>query len=330
MIYRRSLIMSSLAASVAAPLALCASRALSQAIAKSARMLVGFPPGGAPDVVGRLIVEDMKGYASSIIVENHPGAGGRRALEVLKRAEADGSVFALTPGDQLTLFPHVYRTLGYDPLRDFTPVTTVCTVPFVFVVGPMVPEGVKTLAQFIDWCRANPQLASYGSPGIGSLPHFLGSSLAHKAGFEFVHSPYKGGAQAIQDLQAGQLAAAVFSVAAVLGHVQSGRLRALANTAPKRSLLLPDIPTIHEAGYPTLEAVVWLGILVPAATPADIVAFLNVTVRRSLESNAIKAGLARQALDVAGCSPSEFTELVKADTRRWGDLVKDSGFAPME
>lgn len=330
MIYRRDLIVGSLAASLAAPLGPWASPARAQAIAKDARMLVGFPPGGAPDVVGRLVVEDMKGYAPSIIVENHPGAGGRRALEALGKAEADGSVFVLTPGDQLTLFPHVYRTLSYDPLRDFTPVTTVGTVPFLFVAGPLVPERVKTLAQFIDWCRAHPQLASYGSPGVGTLPNFLGSSLARKVGFEFVHSPYKGGAQAIQDLLAGQLAAAVFSVAAVLGHVQSGRLRALATTAPQRSPLLPDVATIREAGYPALEGVVWLGILVPAATPAVVVASLNATVRRSLKSDAVKAGLARQALDAAGCTPSEFAELVRVDTRRWGDLVKDSGFAPMD
>jgi len=330
MIYRRRLITGSLSASLVAAFALWASLARAQAIAKGARMLVGFPPGGAPDVVGRLVIEDSKGYAPSIIVENHPGAGGRRALEALKKAEADGSVFALTPGDQLSLFPHVYRTLGYDPLRDFTPVTTVCTVPFLFVVGPLVPERVKTLAQFIDWCRANPQLASYGSAGVGTLPHLLGASLAQKAGFEFVHSPYKGGVQAMQDLLAGQLAAAVFTVAPLLGHVQSGRLRALATTAAQLSPLLPNVPTIRETGYPALEGVVWLGILVPAATPTDIVASLNVIVRRSLESDAVKVGLASQALDAAGCSPSEFTELIKADTRRWGDLVKDAGFAPME
>jgi tripartite-type tricarboxylate transporter receptor subunit TctC len=330
MIDRRSLIVGSLGAGVAANLTAGTRRAQAQVKTKGARMLVGFPPGGGPDIVGRLVAEELKGYASSIIVENHPGAGGRLALEALKNAEADGSVFAITPSDPVTLFPHVYRTMAYDPLRDFAPVTTLCTTSFLFLVGPVVPGRVKTIAQFIDWCRANPKLATYGSPGVGTLPHFLGASLAHKAGFEFVHSPYKGGVQAIQDFLAGQLAAAVFTVAAVLGHVRRGSLRALATTAPQRSAVLPDVPTIGEAGYPALEAVVWFGIVAPAATPAAIVASLNIFVRRTLESDAVKAGLAHQALDVAGCSPSEFSELMRVDTRRWGDLVKGSGFALLE
>jgi tripartite-type tricarboxylate transporter receptor subunit TctC len=330
MIYRRGLITGSLSASVIAPFVLRASRSQAQAIAKGARMLVGFPPGGAPDVAGRLLAEKMKDYAPSMVIENHPGAGGRLALEALKKAEPDGSVLALSPGDQLALFPHIYRTLTYDPLRDFTPVTTVCTVPFVFVVGPLVPTHVRTLAQFIDWCRANPRLASYGSAGVGTLPHLIGASLGRTAGFEFVHSPYKGGVQAAQDLLAGQLAAAVFTVAAVLPHVASGRLRPLAVTSARRSPLLPDVPTIAEAGYPTLETVVWLGVLVPVATPPGIVAVLNAAVRRALETEAVRTGLAKQALDPAGSSAPEFATLLKADTARWGELVKETGFSPLD
>lgn len=330
MIYRRGFITSSLKASLVLPLAFRESPAQAQAIAKGARMLIGFPPGGAPDVVGRLVVENMKDYAPSIIIENYPGAGGRRVLEALRHAAPDGSVFVVTPGDQLTLFPHVYRTLGYDPLRDFAPVTTVCTAQFLFVVGPLVPDRVWTLADFTDWCRANPRLASYGSAGVGTLPHFLGALLAQKAGFEFVHSPYKGGTQAMQDLLAGQLAAAVFTIAPVLGHLESGSLRALATTAPRRSPLLGEVPTFREAGYPALEGVIWIGVVVPIATPADTVAALNGSLRRALGNDTVKAGLARQALDAAGCSPAEFAELLKADMRRWGDLVKESGFAPME
>src|SRR5690606_5634203 len=162
--------------------------------------------------------------------------------------------------------PHVYRTLSYDPLHDFAPVTTVCTVPFLLVVGPLVPPQVATLAHFIAWCRAHRALASYGSPGAGTLPHFLGAALAREAGFDFVRAPYRGGAQAIQALVAGQLASALLSAAAVLAHVQSGRLRALACTAAQPSAALPAVPTMRAAGYPGLEGVVWLGILAPAAT----------------------------------------------------------------
>lgn len=330
MIYRRRLIINSAAASLGFSLTAGAPRARAQGIRKSARVLVGFPPGGAPDTVARLLADQMKDYAPSIIVDNHPGAGGRLALEALKNADADGSVLGITPGELLTLLPHVYRMLNYDPLRDFAPVTTVCTAQFVFVVGPMVPARVKTLADFIGWCRANPKLATFGSPGAGTLPHFLGASLARAAGFEFVHLPYKGGVQAIQDLLARQLPAAVFTLAAVLALVQSGRFRVLATTAPIRSILLPDVQTVREAGYPALESVAWIGLLVPAATPANIVVALNASVHHALESETLKAGLATQSLDVAGSTSSEFVEFIKSDTRRWGELVKESGFTLLE
>jgi len=328
MVYRR-LVITAVAGLGLAPVSI-APTARAQALAKPARILVGFQPGGAPDIAARLIADQLKGYAPSIIVDNHPGAGGRLALEALKTADADGTVLCMTPGDQLTVFPHVYKTLKYDPLLDFVPVTTVCTAQFVFVVGPMVPARVATLADFIGWCRVNPKLATFGSPGAGTLPHFLGSGLAREAGVELVHLPYKGGAAAIQDLLAGQLPAAVFTLAAVLGPVQSGSLRVLATTAPKRSPLLAGIQTVREAGYPALEGLIWFGILVPARTPINIVATLNTMLRQVLQSEAVKAGLARQSLEVASSTPSEFAELLKSDTARWGELVNKSAFAPLE
>ena len=241
-----------------------------------------FPPGGSLDVVARLLVEHMKGYAPSLIVDNRPGAGGRIALEALKSGEPDGSLLALTPGDQVTLFPHVYQKLSYDTLRDFVPVTTVCTFPFLLAIGPMVPSNVTTLAQFIEWCRANPKLATYGSPGAGTRPHFLGVTLARAAGIEFVHLPYKGGAPAIQDLLGGQIPATISVFANAFPHVQSGSLRALAITAPQRSPLLPNVPTAREAGYPGMEAVEWFGLFAPAKTPIDIVSALHAAVQQAL------------------------------------------------
>ena len=205
-----------------------------QTLARNARLLVGFPPGGSLDVVARLLVEHMKGYAPSMIVDNRPGAGGRIALDMVKTGEPDGSILVLTPGDQVTLFPHVYQKLSYDPLKDFVPATTVCTFPFLFTVGPMVPANVTTLAQFVEWCRANPKLATYGSPGAGTRPHFLGKALARAAGFEFVHLPYKGGAPAIQDLLGGQIPATISVFSNAFPHVQSevfGHLQRLRRNA---------------------------------------------------------------------------------------------------
>ncbi len=238
-------------------------------VSHNARIMVGFPAGSSPDFVSRLLAEYVKNYAPSIIVDNRPGAGGRLPLEALKGGDRDGSLMILTPGDQVALFPQVYAKLGYDALRDFAPVSTICLVQFLFVVGPAVPPEVKTVSDFITWCRANPKFASYGSPGEGTRPHFMGVSLARSAGLEMTHVPYKGGPPVVQDLLSGQIAAGVIVVSNVLPQIQSGKLRALATTAPKRASILPDVPTAREAGYPALEGVEWFGLLVPAGTSPE-------------------------------------------------------------
>jgi tripartite-type tricarboxylate transporter receptor subunit TctC len=301
-----------------------------QTVAGGARLIVGFPAGGSLDVVARLLIEQIKGYAPSIIVDNRPGAGGRIALEALKAGEPDGSVFALTPGDQITLFPHVYQRLKYDAPADFAPVTMVCRFPFLLAIGPLVPASVTTLAQFIAWCRTNPNLATYGSPGAGTRPHFLGVSLARAAGFEFVHLPYKGSGPAIQDLLSGQIPANISVLSNALPHVQSGALRALAVTAPSRSPLLPHVPTAREAGYPDIEAIEWFGLFAPARTPVGTIDALHAAVRQALATDAVRSGLARLSFEVAGGTRGEFADLIQADTQRWAAVVKASGFRPID
>jgi tripartite-type tricarboxylate transporter receptor subunit TctC len=180
--------------------------AQAQAGARGARIMVGFGPGASLDVAARLLTTAMKDYASPFIVENRPGASERIALEAVKSSAADGSTLLLTGSSSMAVVPHVYKKLNYDPLQDFTPVTTVCSFPFLLTVGPMVPGQVKTLADFIAWCRANPKQATYGTVGAGSLHHFIGVALSRAAGFEFVHVPYQGPA-AVQDLLAGRIAA---------------------------------------------------------------------------------------------------------------------------
>ena len=299
-------------------------------INRNARIMVGFPAGSSPDLVARLLAEHMKGYAPSVIVDNRPGAGGRLPLEALKGAERDGSVMVLTPGDQVALFPHVYAKLGYDALRDFAPVSTVCTVQFLLTIGSLVPADVKTVGDFVAWCRANPKLASYGSPGEGTRPHFMAASLARSAGVPMTHVPYKGGPPVVQDLLAGQIAAALNVVSNVLPHVQAGRLRALATTAPKRSAVLPDVPTAREAGYPAMEGVEWFGLFLPIGTPNEVVSGLNIAVRKSLASDAIKSNFAKQSFESAGCTPAELAQLIKSDREMWAATVAASGFTPLD
>ena len=291
------------------------------------RMLVGFGPGGAIDVIARMLIEGMKGTSPSFIVDNRPGAGGRLALGALKSSPADGTAMILTPASTFAVFPHVYKTLGYDAFKDFVPVTTVCSFPFLITVGPMVPADVRTLADFVKWCRANPRQATYGTAAAGSMLHFTGVLLAKAGGFEFVHLPY-GGPNGIQDLLGGRIAATIYPIATALPHVQSAAIRALATTGPQRSPSLPEVPTVREAGYPALEALEWFGVFVPANTPAETVARLNGAIRAVVSTDAFKAGLAKLSINPTGESPEEFARLVKSDFDRWGPIVQASGFTP--
>jgi tripartite-type tricarboxylate transporter receptor subunit TctC len=293
----------------------------------ASRMLVGFGAGGAIDVIARMLVEGMKGSSSSFIVDNRPGAGGRLALGMLKGSAADGTVMILTPASSVAVFPHVYKSLGYDAFRDFAPVTAVCSFPFLLTVGPLVPPDVKTLADFVTWCVANPRQATYGTAAAGSMLHFTGVSLAKVGGFEFVHLPY-GGPGGIQDLIGGRIAATIYPIGTALPHVQSGAIRALATTGAQRSPWLSDVPTVREAGYPALEADEWFGIFVPANTPAGTVDRLNEEIRMAVSTDTFKAALAKLSMDPVGDTPRQFAQRVKSDFDRWGPIVRLSGFTP--
>jgi tripartite-type tricarboxylate transporter receptor subunit TctC len=304
-------------ASIAAP-----RRAHSQVVGKLTRMIVGFAPGGSSDVTARLLVDQMRAYASTIIIDNRPGAGGRQA------GAPDGSVLLLSPASMIVLYPHLYKPLGYDPVQDLVAVTTVCAFPFVLSVGPLVPRDVRTLADFIQWCKANPKLASYGTSGAGSMLHFAGMMLARAANFDFTHVPYKGASPALQDLLGGQVASTVGVLGIALPHIQAGNLRALAMTGATRSSFLPDVPTLTEAGFPGLEITEWQGLFVPAKTPPAVVHALNRSVRDALDTAEVKAGLIKLSFEAGGTSPEQFADIVKADIARWEPIVKASGFTP--
>jgi tripartite-type tricarboxylate transporter receptor subunit TctC len=307
-----------------------ARQSAAQTIPTPVRMLVGFPPGGTTDVVARLLLPELKSYAGSAIIENRPGAGGRVVLEALKSSATDGSVFAVSPLDVITLNPHIYKKLRYDGLADFLPVSSICVLPNAVTVGPRVPAEVKTLADFIAWCRANPSLATYGTPGAGTPLHFIGVMLARAAGFDFVHVPYQGSAPAVQDLLGGQIAATIVPIDGTLQHVQAGRLRALVTTGPQRSRFLPDVPTIGEAGFPAIERVGWWGIFLPAKTPADIADKLNAAIREAVNASAVKDGLTTLSAEIAPMSRGEFAKLTQSEFERWGPIVQASGFTPQD
>jgi tripartite-type tricarboxylate transporter receptor subunit TctC len=297
-----------------------------QTVQKVTRIVVGLPPGSFVDTVLRLLINQMRGYAPTIILENRPGAGFRIAIEAVKNSASDGSTILLSPSGPLVLYPHLFKALSYKPLDDFIPVTTVYSTPSALAVGPMVGGQVTTVADFVAWCRANPKQSSYGSPGAGSPMHFLGTMLARAAGFEFLHVPYQGSGPATQDVAGGQIASAIGPVPNMVQLMQPGRLRVLATTGAARSAALPDVPTMKEAGFPTLEFAEWFGLLLPAKTPMPIATALNIAVHDVLNTDEFKNALAKLSLEPSGMSISEFAQRMKDDTQRWQPIVQASGF----
>jgi len=296
---------------------------------KPVRILVGFPPGGSADLLARALAQQLGRYASTVIVDNKPGAGGRIALELLKSSPADGTVLAISPASMIVVYPHLYRRLSYQPQRDFLPVARLASAQFVITVGPMVPASVRTLADFAVWCKANPSQAAYGSSGAGSVPHFTGVELGKVAGLGWTHVAYKGAAPALNDLLGGQVAANVGVISNALPHLQAGRLRALAVSGPVRSALLPEVPTLAQAGFAQALAVEWFGVFLPVAASPDVALRLNAAVREALQAKALQEVLAKAAFEPGGQeSPTEFTQLLRTDHERWGAVVRASGFTP--
>lgn len=235
MLNRRQLFLSQAATAALAVLG-CTRDALAQIVQKTSRIIVGFPAGGTTDVLARVCADKLRGpYAPVVIVDNKPGAAGRIALTNAGAVESDGSASFLAPCSTLFIYPHVYKKLGYEPVKDFTPVAPIARGDFALSVGPMVPDTVKTLKDFAAWAKANPKQAFFASPAAGATPHFVGVMFAKAAGIDMTHASYRGDAPGVQDLLGGQIASSVNNIGVVLPHVKSGRLRVLATSGAKRS-----------------------------------------------------------------------------------------------
>jgi tripartite-type tricarboxylate transporter receptor subunit TctC len=322
MLTRRHVLASSAALAAAAlPL-----HARAQAPRKSAQIIVGFPAGGGTDVIARILAERLRGpYAGAVIVENKPGAAARISVEYVKNAEPDGSVMLFTPDFPITVYPHSFRTLSYDPVRDLAAVGPTTKSALTYNVGPMVPASVKTMADFIAWCKANPDKAMYATTSAGGTPHFVGVMLANAAGVKMTPVHYRGGAPAIQDLIAGHVPAGINPVSETLPFARSGAVRVMAVTGSKRSPFLPDVPTMRETGY---DVVIdsWLGVFVPAKTPPETVNALSGALHEAVESKEMIEALAKVGNEPTFQTPAQFAATVKADIERWAAVVKESGF----
>lgn len=232
----------------------------------------------------------------------------------------------VTPDTVMTLYPHVYKKLSYDPVRDFAPVTTLATVPMGLMVGPLVPDTVKTLADFIAWFKAHPGAASYGTSGAGSTLHFTGVMLARAGKFEFTHVPYRGANLTAQDAAAGQIAACVNVLGGVLPLVQARKLRLLAVSSPQRSRYVPDIPTFREAGFPELESVTWYGLFAPARTPEARVQALYDAAAAAFRLPDVRETLGRGAMEPTTMPPQQFAAFLRTEIDRWAPIVKSAGY----
>lgn len=304
-----------------------AARAQSAAPLERAIVYAGFAPGGTTDVTARRIAEKLRpGYAASTAVENRTGAGGQLALSALKQAPTDGSISALTPMSMLGIYPHTYRKLPYDPVADFQPVSQAVRFDFGLAVGSMVPASVRTLPEFVAWCKANPSMANYGSPAAGSVPHFVAELFGRAAGVDMKHVPYRGSQPAIVDVMGGQVAAASAPLGEFLQHLPTGRIRLLASSGPTKSRFAPSVPTFAEQGFRDIVFDEWYGFYLPARTPAATVDRLAQSIRGALALPEVVDGLAQMGLEAKSSTPAELAALLKRDTERWAPLVKTIGF----
>jgi tripartite-type tricarboxylate transporter receptor subunit TctC len=246
--------------------------AWAQTTVKNVRIIVPFPAGGGTDVLARLIADKMRGnYAPAVIVENRVGASGRTGVEAVKNADADGTTLLFTPDFLMTVYPHSFRKLSYDPLKDFAAVAIVASSGLALAAGPALPAEVKTVKEYLAWAKANPRQASYATTAAGGTPHFVGVMLAQASGVELTPVHYKGGGPALNDLMGGQIPVSVNPIGELLPQLKGGKVRVLATTGAKRSKFLPEVPTMAESGFPDIVLSPWLGFFAPAHTPAEVV-----------------------------------------------------------
>ena len=307
---------------VLATAALAAPTAFAQE--KTVKILVGFPPGGSADVIARLLAEKMRtSLNANVIVDNRPGAGGRVALGELKRAAPDGLTLVLSPSGALVIQPWLYANLGYDPVKDFTPISRVSTFDFAITAGPGAPAG--DLKAVMAWMKANPAKANYATSGAGTVPHFAGQLLGQATGVTMTHVAYRGGAPAAQDLIGGQVPLMVDTASETIEHHKAGKVRILAVTGEQRSKALPEVATLKELGI-NMTADAFFGLYGPAGMAPDVVARIDRAVADALRSPEVQEKVYSFGLVPNYANSSELMAMQAAHLKRWEAPIKSSGF----
>ena len=291
---------------------------------KPVRMLVGFAPGGGTDTTARTIAQPLsEALGQQVVVDNRPGAAGNIATDIASKSPPDGYTVLMGTIAALAINPSLYKSLPFDPVRDFEPVTLAVSSTNVLAVHPSVPA--KNVRELIALAKAQPGKLSYGSSGVGGAGHLAGVLFDSLAGTRMVHIPYKGGAPAMIALIGGEVQLVFATAETAVPQIKSGKIRALGVTMAKRTALLPDLPTIAEGGLAGYEANNWYGILLPAKTPRAIVERLHRETVKVLNTPAIKEQLFRQGLDASPSTPQEFSAYIKSEMAKWSKVVRASG-----
>jgi len=287
------------------------------------RMLVGFPPGGTSDILARTLAARLPDIlGTQVVVENRPGAGGNIAAEVVAKSPPDGTTVMMAT-TSLAISQSLYANLGYDLLRDFTAVSHAANYTNLLVVNPAIP--VRTVADLIAFAKATPKGLHYGSAGNGTPPHMTGEMFRGYTGIALTHVPYKGGAPAITDLIGGQIVVLFDNVPPLLPHVRAGRMRPIAVTSLKRIAVLPDTPTLDEAGLKGFDSVGFNGVIAPAGTPRESVQRLGDAIARVLRQPEIRDALIAQGAEPVGSTPEAFSAWLRLEVQKWAKVVRESG-----
>jgi tripartite-type tricarboxylate transporter receptor subunit TctC len=288
------------------------------------RVVVPYPPGSTPDIVGRTLASKLQeALGQPFVVDNRTGAGGNIGAEAVAKAAPDGHTLLIGINGPAAINKFLYRDLAYDSDRDLLPISLLAATPQMLVVTPSVEAA--DFKSFIEYLRRNPGRLSYGSVGGGSAAHLTMELLKNDAKVFAVHIPYRGFPPAVTDMLAGNIQVMFAIIPAVLPQVKAGKLRALAVTGLKRSALAPDVPSVAELGYPQLESLAWIGLLAPAGTPPAVVARLSAEAVNGIRAADTRETLGRQGFDVVGNSPAEFAAWIRSEQAKWAKVIKASG-----
>lgn len=303
-------------------LTLCAPAVRAQSWpSQNIKLVVPFPPGGSTDVLARRLAEGLRvSLGQPVIVENRGGAGGTIGSDFVAKSAADGYTLLMGVTGTHGVAPSLYPNLTYQPLKDFAPVSLVVSAPLVLVTHPSVEA--KTLREFIALAKTQPDVLTYGTPGNGTSMHLTGVMFDLKAGTKLVHVPYRGSAPALTDLMSGQIKTMFGDLLVVLPQVRAGKINAIAVTSKTRNPLLPDVPTMDEAGLPGFEVLSWQGLFAPAGTPPEVVERLSKEVRAVMESKDVKDFFSAQGFQVGATTPDQFKSFVGSEVARWAEIVK--------